>query len=87
MQIFTEKELAESDTERYYIPCAWGYSSVGERSVRIREAVGSNPIISRNKARNIVKFGIRAFLIHENSTFLYNIYTINHYCIEKNSII
>ena len=24
----------------------WGYSSVGERSVRIRKAVGSNPIIS-----------------------------------------
>ena len=26
-----------------------GYSSVGERSVRIRKAVGSNPIISITK--------------------------------------
>lgn len=30
----------------YYMICAWGYSSVGERSVRIRKAVSSNLIIS-----------------------------------------
>ncbi len=30
----------------YYNICAWGYSSVGERSVRIRKAVSSNLIIS-----------------------------------------
>lgn len=38
--------LANLREKSYDIFCAWGYSSVGERSVRIRKAVSSNLIIS-----------------------------------------
>lgn len=40
--------LANLREKSYDIFCAWGYSSVGERSVRIRKAVSSNLIISIN---------------------------------------
>ena len=36
--------------------CAWGYSSVGERSVRIRKAVSSNLIISIKQPARIERW-------------------------------
>ena len=44
--IIIKKPLALFREIYYYMICAWGYSSVGERSVRIRKAVSSNLIIS-----------------------------------------
>ena len=44
--IIIKKPLALFSEIYYYMICAWGYSSVGERSVRIRKAVSSNLIIS-----------------------------------------
>ena len=41
-----KKPLALFSEIYYYMICAWGYSSEGERSVRIRKAVSSNLIIS-----------------------------------------
>lgn len=51
------KKLAEIRQMGYHINLSGGYSSVGERSVRIRKAVGSNPIISIVQAYSLGKVG------------------------------